>query len=70
MSAIATIQALILLYFIYVVPDITIRTIIANASAASLLAFALLIIPTKDRKLINRLIFWVVAASSIQFYSE
>lgn len=68
MSAIAAIQALFLLYFIYVVPDITIRTIIANTSAASLLACALLIIPIEDRKFIDRLIFWVVAATSIQFY--
>lgn len=67
MSTIAIIQAIILIYFIYWQPDIGIRTMIANASAAALMACSLLVIPFKDKELVNRLLFWVSAATSIQF---
>ncbi len=67
MTVISIFHTGIILYFIYVQPDITIRAVVANTTAAGLIACALLIISPKDKLFINRLLFWIAAAASIQF---
>jgi diguanylate cyclase (GGDEF)-like protein len=67
MSILAVMQASIMLYFIYWQPDITIRTIASNLTAAGLIACALFVIPRHSKLLIDRIMFWVVIAISIQF---
>lgn len=67
MVTICALQGIILAYFIFWEPNIANRTIVANMTAASLMACALLVIPYNDKHFINRLLFWVSAATAIQF---
>ena len=67
MTTIVILQANILMYHIYWQPDITIRTIASNLSAAGLIACSLFVIPRDSKLLIDRIMFWVVISISIQF---
>ena len=67
MTTIVVLHAVVLNYYLFWQPDITVRTVASNLSAAGLIACSLFVIPRESKLLIDRIMLWVVIAISIQF---